>query len=144
MLRLIRFASCALCGKRLLLLANRLSLDLSGSFAAGQLEILLAWLIWLSRYGFIITSDERALFTHFNLNGAGTTTGIGLFDLGRRFFNQCDFFARRCSSAVGTLQVRQQLLLVRIGHGICRTLFGHARAGELLQEGFSWFVQLSC
>ena len=49
-----------------------------------------------------IAFDKGAFFTHFHLNGAGFTRGVGLLDLAGRLFHQGDFFAlRRVCSVTG-------------------------------------------
>ena len=52
----------------------------------------------------IFTLDEGAFFTHFHLDGAGTTGGVGLFNFAGRFFHQGDFLAFQAGSAMAGLQ----------------------------------------
>ena len=89
--------------------ADKFSLATGFFFATRKFSLVKNWCNnnWFSRFLKIsrlafITFDEGAFLAHFNLNGAGFTGGVSLFDLAGGLFHQGDFFAlRRVCSVTG-------------------------------------------
>ena len=90
-----------------------------------------------------IAFDEGALFTHFDLDGAGFACGVSLFDLGGRFLDQGDFLALGRCSAMAGLQVAQEHLFVALCQHIAGRSFGNTGCLELVKQGVGWFFEFA-
>jgi hypothetical protein len=91
----------------------------------------------------IFPAHKGALFTHFHLDGAGLAAGIGLFDFRGLLLDQRNFFTLRTRSAMGSLQVVQQHMFIRVGQHIAGSGFGDPSGFQLIQQGFGRFLEFT-